>query len=68
MYGHALVGKAVSLAGSIIGGTTQIAEMLDLAAEKNIKAWIQLRPMSSAAQSVRDMEDGKSRYRFVLEN
>lgn len=61
-------GKAVSLAGSIIGGTAQIAEMLELAAEKGIKAWIQKRPMSEASQAVKDMDAGKSRYRFVLEN
>lgn len=68
MFGHALVGKAISLSGSIIGGTAQIAEMLQLAADKNIKAWIEERPMADAQQAVRDMEDGKARYRYVLVN
>lgn len=42
--------------------------MLELAAEKGIKAWIQVRPMSDASAAVKDMEAGKARYRYVLEN
>ena len=54
--------------GSIIGGTDEIKEMLKLASEKNIKAWVEVRPMADAAAAVRDMEDGKARYRYVLKN
>ncbi|KDE08731.1 hypothetical protein MVLG_01186 [Microbotryum lychnidis-dioicae p1A1 Lamole] len=68
MYGQAFVGKGVALAGTLIAGTTQIKEMLDVAAEKNVRPWIQVRPMSDASQAVKDMDKGKARYRYVLEN
>ncbi|KAL8291860.1 hypothetical protein RQP46_002118 [Phenoliferia psychrophenolica] len=67
-YGQALVGKNLSLAGSLIGGTDEIKEMLALAAAKNIRPWITVRPMSEASQAVKDTENGHARYRYVLEN
>jgi alcohol dehydrogenase (NADP+) len=42
--------------------------MLQFAADKQVKPWVQTRPMKEANQSVVDMEDGKARYRFVLVN
>lgn len=42
--------------------------MLQVAADNNIKAWVEVRPMSDAAAAVQDMEDGKARYRYVLKN
>ncbi|KAM0787987.1 hypothetical protein ACM66B_006189 [Microbotryomycetes sp. NB124-2] len=68
MYGHALVGKGVALAGSLIGGTDELREVLQLAAEKGIKAWTEVRPMSEAAQTMKDMHAGHARYRYVLSN
>ena len=41
--------------------------MLDLAAKQDVKSWIIKRPMSETNQAVVDMENGKARYRFVLE-
>lgn len=88
-YAQRLVGKSISLAGSLIGGTGEIEyvylhdyarqgqlltsyfpfgrEMLALAAAKNIRPWIEVRPLSEASQAVKDLEDGKARYRYVLE-
>lgn len=42
--------------------------MLQLAVDKNVKPWIQKRSMKEANQAVVDMEAGKARYRYVLEN
>lgn len=42
--------------------------MLDLVAEKKIKAWVQTMPMKEANQALRDFEAGKPRYRLVLVN
>lgn len=42
--------------------------MLDLAAEKKIKPWIQERPLKDANNAIVDMEAGKARYRYVLVN
>lgn len=57
-----------SLAGSAIGSPAVIREMLDFAAEKKIKPWVEKRPMSDANQAVIDMEQGKARFRYVLVN
>ena len=57
----------VKVGGSAIGPPWEIAEMLKLAADKKIKPWIQTRPMKDANAAVVDMDDGKARYRYVLE-
>jgi len=68
MYGHALVGKGVSLAGSLIGGTKELDELFKLAVDHKIRPWIECRPMSEATQTLNDMHEGKARYRYVLQN
>ena len=60
--------KRVKFGGSLIGSPSEIREMLELAAEKKIKSWVQERPMKDANQAVVDMNDGKARYRYVLMN
>ncbi|KAK7527881.1 chaperonin 10-like protein [Phyllosticta citriasiana] len=64
----ALIAKGCKIGGSIIGPPAEIQEMLELAAEKKIKPWIQERPLDDANQAVVDMENGKARYRYVLVN
>ncbi|QGI58027.1 hypothetical protein CEK27_000152 [Fusarium fujikuroi] len=56
------------LSGSLIGSPKDIEEMLQLAVEKNVKPWVEKRPMEDANQAVVDMENGKARYRYVLVN
>ncbi|KKY20506.1 putative alcohol dehydrogenase superfamily zinc-containing [Diplodia seriata] len=63
-----LIMKEVSISGSAIGAPREIEEMLQLAADGKIKPWVQVRPMKEANQAVVDFEEGKPRYRFVLEN
>lgn len=63
-----LVVGGIKIGGSATGSPAEIAEMLQLAAEKKIKPWIQERPMKEANQSIVDMEAGKARYRYVLVN
>lgn len=60
--------KGVKMTGSSIGSPAEIEEMLEFAAEKGIRPWIEERPMSTADQTIRDMEDGKAKYRYVLVN
>lgn len=62
------IADSSSGSGSIIGGTDEIKEMLQVAADNKIAAWVEVRPMDEAAAAVRDMEDGKARYRYVLKN
>lgn len=64
----ALVLNGTSIAFSDSASPGNIREMLKLAAEKNIKAWTQVRPMKETNEAVVDMEKGKARFRYVLEN
>lgn len=63
-----LLMKRVKFGGSLIGSPSEIREMLQLAAEKKVRPWVQERPMSEANQAVVDMDGGKTRYRYVLVN
>lgn len=42
--------------------------MLQLAADKKVKAWIEERPMKEANQAIIDLVQEKARYRYVLVN
>ncbi|ORY71040.1 zinc-binding dehydrogenase [Pseudomassariella vexata] len=63
-----LIMKSLNFAGSSIGSAAEIREMLQLAADKKIKAWVEERPMHEANQAVLDLEEGKPRYRYCLMN
>lgn len=64
-----LIGSGIKIGGSATGSPkADIPEMLKLAADKKIKPWVQVRPLKDANQVVVDMDKGKARYRYVLEN
>lgn len=63
-----LLKGGIKIGGSGIGSPSEIAEMLQLAADKKIKPWVQKKSMKEANQAIIDMEQGKARYRYVLEN
>ena len=63
-----LIGKACTVAGSQIGSPAEIQDMLEFAAKKHVKPWVEVRRMKDVNKCVVDMEDGKARYRYVLEN
>lgn len=65
---HVLIMRGVKLGGSLIGSPSDLREMLQLAADKQLKPWIEERPMKDANQAIQDMTDGKARYRYVLVN
>jgi alcohol dehydrogenase (NADP+) len=46
----------------------EIRDMLQLAADKQIKPWVEKRPMKDANQAIIDLEAGKPRFRYVLVN
>lgn len=56
------------MGGSGIGSPEEINEMLQLAADKKVKPWVQTRSLKDANKAVVDMADGKARYRYVLVN
>ncbi|KAF2457783.1 putative quinone oxidoreductase [Lineolata rhizophorae] len=60
--------KGKSLGGSCIGPPWQIQEMLDFAAKKGIKPWVEKRSMKDVNATLIDMEKELARYRYVLVN
>jgi alcohol dehydrogenase (NADP+) len=68
MNAFAFIAKGVKFGGSMIGPPAQIEEMLQLAADKKIRPWINKYPMKEANKAIVDMEDGKARYRITLVN
>ncbi|KAL6414310.1 putative nadp-dependent alcohol dehydrogenase protein [Ilyonectria robusta] len=63
-----LLFNGLNIAGGINGSPEEMRDMLDLAAKKQIKPWIQTMPMEDANQALVDLEAGKPRYRLVLVN
>lgn len=57
-----------ALTGSFMGSPHEIREMLQLAADKGIKPWVEQRPMSEANHVITEMELGRAKYRYVLVN
>ncbi len=50
---------------SHIGSGVEARQMLQLAADKQIKPWVVVRPMKEAAEGIKAIEDGSIRYRTV---
>lgn len=55
-----------SFAGSHIGSKQEAIKMLNLAAEKNIKPWIEVMDMKECPTAIQRVEKNDVRYRFVL--
>ncbi|KAK0706266.1 chaperonin 10-like protein [Lasiosphaeria miniovina] len=60
--------RRLKLTGSMIGSPNGIREMLQLAAEKNVKPWVTEVPMKDANKAILEMEAGVPRYRYTLVN
>ena len=58
--GMALLGNGSCLGGSHIGSKKEILAMLDLAAEKGVRPWVdQILPMSEAGRAIQGVKDNK---------
>ncbi|KZT11120.1 GroES-like protein [Laetiporus sulphureus 93-53] len=66
MHAFDLQPNGVFIGGSHIGNKLECQEMLELAAEKGIKPWIEELPMSQAKAAIEGVKSGKVRYRYVL--
>jgi len=64
----ALVLKGTSICFSDSASPGNVRRMLELAAEKRVKAWTQVRGMEEVNEVVREMGEGRARFRFVLRN
>ncbi|KAI1505265.1 zinc-binding dehydrogenase [Biscogniauxia marginata] len=63
-----LIINGIKVGGSMTGTPSDIREMLQLAADKKIKPWVQERSLRDANQTIVDMLEGKARFRYVLVN
>ena len=63
-----LLGGQKSISSSPVGAPNVIKEMLDFAVLHEIKPQIEVFPMSQINAAFEHMEQGKARYRIVLEN
>ncbi|KAI5120604.1 hypothetical protein M0805_008080 [Coniferiporia weirii] len=65
-HAYMLCSNGASFGGSHLGSKTDAMKMLALAAEKDIKPWIEVLPMKDAKTAVEGVWNGKPRYRYVL--
>lgn len=63
---QALSGNAACLSSSHIGNRAEMIQMLQLAADKGVKPWIEVLQMKDAAKAIKAVEDGTVRYRSIL--
>jgi len=61
-----LSGNAVRLTSSHLGNNAELRQMLQLAADKDVKPWVNVMPMKEAAKAIKAVEDNSVRYRSVL--
>ncbi|KAI9498571.1 chaperonin 10-like protein [Zychaea mexicana] len=62
-----LLMRQISIVGTAIGSPKTIRKMLEFAAEKNVKPWIEKYPMEKVVDAIQDLRDNKARYRYVLQ-
>lgn len=63
-----LIGRDIKVGGSVIGSPAKMVEMLDFAVKHKVHPLVEERKMESANEAVRDMDNGKARFRYVLTN
>lgn len=63
-----LLANQIHISGSAAGSPSEMREMMQFAADKNIKPWISSYKMSDVNKAIEDFRSGKPRFRFVLEN
>ncbi|KAG6844790.1 hypothetical protein H0H87_003719 [Tephrocybe sp. NHM501043] len=66
IYSSDMVSNGALLGGSHIGSKKEALEMLDLAAKKGVKSWIEVLPMKEAGKAVKNVKNNTVRYRHVL--
>ena len=62
-----LIGKRLSIAGSLIGGIPETQEMLNFCAAHNIVSDIELIPIQKIDEAYDRMVKGDVKYRFVVD-
>ena len=63
---QALSGNGAALTSSHLGSRQEALDMLQMAADKGLKPWVNVLPMKDAAKGIKAVEDNTVRYRTVL--
>jgi alcohol dehydrogenase (NADP+) len=65
---QSIAAKNASIAGSHIGPPGQIREMLQFAAEHNVRTWVERRPLTKEGidQALSDVAENRVKFRVVL--
>ncbi|KAI8095606.1 chaperonin 10-like protein [Thamnidium elegans] len=63
-----LIINQVSISGTAVGSPAEMQEMINFAAEREIKPWINKYKMSDINKAIADFRAGLPKFRFVLEN
>ncbi|KAI0701103.1 GroES-like protein [Cytidiella melzeri] len=66
MHAFDLVPNGAYISGSRIGSKQECLEMLQLAATKGVKPWIEELPMKEVARAIEGVGNNQVRYRYVL--
>ncbi|ORX63965.1 GroES-like protein [Basidiobolus meristosporus CBS 931.73] len=61
------IASEIKLTGSLIGGVEVIKKALEFAGKHNIKPMVEHFPLSKVNEALQHMEQGKARYRIVLD-
>jgi alcohol dehydrogenase (NADP+) len=64
--GWPLLGKSIT--GSLIGSPSEIREMFAFATRHGVRALVERRGMGDAEGALKDLHEGRARYRYVLVN
>ena len=67
LHAHDLIGGEREISGSPTGSPVAIARMLDFAVRHKIAPTVERFPMSQINEAVARLEDGKARYRIILD-
>lgn len=62
-----LMARRISLCGSNIGSPKETKEMFEVASKFNIKAQIEVFPLSEANKALKRVKENQVRYRCVLD-
>ncbi|KAG0171915.1 hypothetical protein DFQ28_000780 [Apophysomyces sp. BC1034] len=68
LSGLVMAAKQITIAGTFIGSPKDIRDCLELAAEKNVRSWVDTFPMDKINEAIQFVRDAKPRYRAVVVN
>ncbi|KAL9110299.1 MAG: hypothetical protein Q9187_008072, partial [Circinaria calcarea] len=63
-----LIERGISIGFNDIGTVKEVEDMLRLAVKEDIQPWVEVRKMKDVNEVLREMGEGKARYRYVLAN